>query len=113
MRVLIAFLIAAFATSAIAAPFKTKAPYALLVDETTGKTLFQKNAESGMAPASTTKILTAEIVFSRLAQGKLKIDDTFPISAHAASEGNAESGGSSMFLKAGDRPAIDELLQAC
>ena len=76
MRVL--WVIFLFAVSpALAAPFKTKAPYALLIDETTGRTLFQKNADAGMAPASTTKILTAEVVFSRLAAGRLKLDDTF------------------------------------
>jgi serine-type D-Ala-D-Ala carboxypeptidase (penicillin-binding protein 5/6) len=52
-----------------------------------------------MAPASTTKILTADVVFSELASGRLKLDDTFLVSAHAASEGDAESGGSSMFAK--------------
>ena len=106
---LLAFLV--LASPAFAAPFKTQAPFALLIDESTGKTLFQKNADSGMAPASTTKILTAEIVFSRLAAGQLKLDDAFDVSAHAASEGDAESGGSSMFLKAGTKVSIDEMLQ--
>ncbi len=111
MRILRVLLLLAFVSPAAAAPFKTKAPYALLIDETSGRTLFQKNADSGMAPASTTKILTAEIVFSRLASGRLKLDDTFVVSAHAATEGDAQSGGSSMFLKAGQRVSIDELLQ--
>ena len=111
MRIPLILVFLAFLSPAFAAPFKTKAPYALLIDETSGRTLFQKNADSGMAPASTTKILTAEIVFSRLAAGKLKLDDTFAISAHAATEGDAKSGGSSMFLQAGQRVSIDELLQ--
>jgi D-alanyl-D-alanine carboxypeptidase (penicillin-binding protein 5/6) len=111
MRILSALVLAVLVTQAHAAPFKTNAPYALLIDETSGRTLFQKNADSGMAPASTTKILTAEIVFSRLASGQLKLDDTFTISAHAATEGDAKSGGSSMFLKAGDKVSIDGLLQ--
>ena len=111
MRFLSILVCLAFVSPAFAAPFQTKAPYALLVDETSGRTLLQKNADSGMAPASTTKILTAEIVFSRLAAGRLKPDDAFTVSAHAATEGNAKSGGSSMFLKAGDRVSVDELLQ--
>lgn len=96
---------------AFAAPFQTKARYALLVDETTGRALYEKNADSVMAPASTSKILTAEVVFSRLAAGKLSLDDAFPISAHAASEGDAESGGSSMFAQGGSAIKIDDLLQ--
>jgi D-alanyl-D-alanine carboxypeptidase (penicillin-binding protein 5/6) len=111
MRFLTLFVLLASLSPALAAPFKTKAPYALLIDETSGRTLFQKNADSGMAPASTTKILTAEIVFSRLVAGQLKLDDTVTISAHAATEGDAKSGGSSMFLKAGDRVSVDELLK--
>lgn len=111
MRLPPILLLMALASPAFAAPFKTKAPYALLIDESTGKTLFQKNADSGMAPASTTKILTAEIVFSRLAAGRLKLTDALVVSARAATEGNAKSGGSSMFLQAGDRVSVDELLQ--
>ena len=70
-----------------------------------------KNADSAMSPASTTKILTAEIVFSRLASGQMTLNDRLPISPHAATEGDAQSGGSSMFLKAGARVSVDELLQ--
>ena len=47
-----------------AAP-QTSVPYALLVDFDSGATLFAKNADAPMSPASTTKILTAEIVFRR------------------------------------------------
>jgi D-alanyl-D-alanine carboxypeptidase (penicillin-binding protein 5/6) len=106
---LFAFLIVA--SPALAAPFQSKAPYALLVDASDGRTLYDKKGDAGMAPASTTKILTAEVVFSRLAAGQLKLDHTFKVSAHAATEGDAESGGSSMFLKAGDQPTLDNLLQ--
>lgn len=96
---------------AIAAPFQTKAPYALLIDQNTGKTLFAKNAEASMSPASTTKILTAEVIFSLLVSGKLSADDSFAISQHAATEGDAKSGGSSMFAEAGSRIKVDDLLQ--
>ena len=110
MRALSLALLLAFATPAYAAPFQTKAPYALLIDHNTGKTLFAKNANANMAPASTTKILTAEVIFSLLASGKLGVDDKFAISAHAATEGDAKSGGSSMFAAAGAHIKIDDLL---
>jgi D-alanyl-D-alanine carboxypeptidase (penicillin-binding protein 5/6) len=96
---------------ASAAAMQTKAPYALLIDASSGKILLQKNADAPMTPASTTKILTAEVVFSELAAGRLKLDDMFLVSAHAASEGDAESGGSSMFAQAGSRARIEDLLQ--
>src|ERR1700732_3774797 len=82
-----------------AAP-QTKAPYALLIDYDTGAVLFAKNADAPMAPASTTKILTAEIIFREILEGRLKLDDTATISPRAAREGDAESGGSSMFAQA-------------
>jgi D-alanyl-D-alanine carboxypeptidase (penicillin-binding protein 5/6) len=60
---------AGVAASAASAP--TKAPYALLIEANSGKVLLQKNADAPMSPASTTKILTAEVVFSELAAGRL------------------------------------------
>ena len=96
---------------ALASPFQSKARYALLVDVSTGKALYEKNADQAMSPASTSKILTAEVVFSLLAAGKLHLDDAFAISPHAASEGDAESGGSSMFAEGGSKIKIDDLLQ--
>lgn len=104
-------LFVAFAGPALAAPFQSKAPYALLVDISDGKTLYDKRGDASMSPASTTKILTAEVVFTRLAAGQLTLEDTFAISPHAATEGDAESGGSSMFLQAGAKVKLDDLLQ--
>jgi D-alanyl-D-alanine carboxypeptidase (penicillin-binding protein 5/6) len=94
-----------------AAPLQTSVPYALLVDFDSGATLFAKNADAPMSPASTTKILTAEIVFSAVAEGRLRLDDAAPISPRAASEGDAESGGSSMFAAAGSQVRVDDLLR--
>ena len=104
-------LLAWAGVAASAASVQTKAPYALLIDANSGKVLLQKNADAPMSPASTTKILTAEVVFSELAAGRLKLDDTFAVSAHAATEGDAESGGSSMFAAAGSRPRVEDLLR--
>jgi D-alanyl-D-alanine carboxypeptidase (penicillin-binding protein 5/6) len=94
-----------------AATPQTSVPYALLIDFDTGATLFAKNADAPMSPASTTKILTAEIVFRAVAEGRLKLDDAAPISPRAAREGDAESGGSSMFAAAGSQVRVDDLLR--
>ncbi len=113
LRTVLALLtLLAFAgADASAAAVQTKAPYALLIDSSSGKVLLQRNADAPMSPASTTKILTAEIVFGELAAGRLKLDDTLTVSAHAASEGDAESGGSSMFAQTGSRPRVEDLLR--
>jgi D-alanyl-D-alanine carboxypeptidase (penicillin-binding protein 5/6) len=102
-------LLADLAPAQAAAP-QTSVPHALLVDFDSGATLFAKNADAPMSPASTTKILTAEIVFSAVAEGRLRLDDAAPISPRAAREGDAESGGSSMFALAGSQVRVDDLL---
>jgi D-alanyl-D-alanine carboxypeptidase (penicillin-binding protein 5/6) len=102
--------LAGLAPGLAAAP-QTSVPYALLVDFDSGATLFAKNADAPTAPASTTKILTAEIVFDAVAEGRLRLDDTAPISPRAAREGDAESGGSSMFAAAGSQVRVDDLLR--
>ena len=94
-----------------AAPFQTKAPYALLIDDSTGAVLFEKKADAAVAPASTTKILTAEIVFREIAEGRLGLGTRMAISPKAAREGDAESGGSSMFAQANQQVSVDDLLR--
>jgi len=96
--------------TAIAATIQTTAPYALLIKYNTGATLFAKNADSSMSPASTTKILTAEIVFREISEGRLKLSDQLPISPRAAEEGDAESGGSSMFAQVNTKVSVEDLL---
>jgi len=103
-------LLAGLEPGRAAAP-QTSVPYALLIDFDSGATLFAKNADTPMSPASTTKILTAEIVFRAVAEGRLRLDDAAPISPRAASEGDAESGGSSMFAQAGTQVRVDDLLR--
>lgn len=93
-----------------AATFQTKAPYALLIDYNTGAVLFEKNADRPVAPESTTKILTAEIVFREIAEGRLGLGSRMTISPKAAREGDAESGGSSMFAQAGTQVSVNDLL---
>jgi D-alanyl-D-alanine carboxypeptidase (penicillin-binding protein 5/6) len=94
-----------------AATFQTAARNALLVDYNAGAVLFEKNADALVAPASTTKILTAEIVFREIAEGRLRLGDRMAISPKAAREGHAESGGSSMFAQANTQVSVDDLLR--
>jgi serine-type D-Ala-D-Ala carboxypeptidase (penicillin-binding protein 5/6) len=93
------------------AGYQTTAPTALLIDYNTGAVLFQKHADAPVAPASTTKILTAEIVFREIAEGRLRLGDRMTISPKAAREGDAESGGSSMFAQANTQVSVDDLLR--
>ncbi len=91
--------------------FQTISPFALLMDADTGTILFEKNADTLMAPASTTKIMTADIVFHELREGRLKLDDLFVISENAWRFGGASSGGSSMFAALNSRVRIEDLIR--
>jgi len=94
-----------------AAAFQAKVPYAILLDASTGAVLFEKRADAAVAPESTTKVLTAEIVFREIAAGRLRPSTRMPVSARAAREGDAKSGGSSMFLQANAQVSVDDLLR--
>ncbi len=109
---LLALLISAVPVQGRAAEsFQTVAPFALLMDAETGSVLFDKNGDSQMAPASTTKILTAEITFREIKEGRLKLDDTFVVSENAWRSGGAKSGGSTMFAALNSRIPISDLIQ--
>ena len=91
--------------------FQTIAPFAILMDADTGSVLFEKNADGLMAPASTTKILTAEITFHEIKEGRLKLDDAFVVSENAWRSGGAKSGGSTMFAALNSRIPIEDLIR--
>ncbi len=108
---LAAFLCCAASPGRAAEPFQTAAPFALLVDADTGSVLFDKNGDKTMAPASTTKILTAEITFREIREGRLKLDDAFLVSENAWRSGGAKSGGSTMFAALNSRIPVVDLIQ--
>ena len=96
-----------FAVVASPAPaLETPARQALLIDDNTGTILFEKNADQRMPPSSMSKIMTVYMVFERLAEGSLKLDDTLPVSENAW-----RKSGSKMFVDLGSRIAVEDLLR--
>src|SRR5271168_3417751 len=109
---LAAFLLAlAVARPGAADGFQTIAPFALVEDYESAAILYEKNAEEPMAPASTTKMLTAEIVFHELKEGRLHLDDKFQVSEHAWRTGGAHSHGSAMFLEVHSDVRVEDLIR--
>lgn len=90
---------------------QTSVPNAILIDADTNTVLFEKGADDFVTPASTVKILTAELVFRELAEGRLKLDDEFTVSEYAWRTGGAPAGGSAMFLKVNSRARVEDLLR--
>lgn len=113
VRRALAFLsaIVILAAPAFAQTIQTTAPFALLQDYESGAVLFEKNADELMAPASTTKMLTAEIVFQQLKEGKLKLDDKFHVTEYAWRTGGAHAHGSAMFLDVKSDVRVEDLLR--
>ena len=56
----------------------------IIVDGTTGMVLSEKLADESHAPASLTKMMTMYLAFQALRDGRLKLDQKLPVSAHAA-----------------------------
>jgi len=97
--------------SAPANAIETKAEEAFLVDFETGTVLLEKNAHEPMPPSSMSKLMTTVMVFERLKDGSLSLDDKFRVSENAWRKGGAASGGSTMFLEPGSEVRVEDLLR--
>lgn len=86
--------------------FDTAARAAYVVDQTTGTVLLAKNADTPLPPASMSKLMTLYMAFEAIREGRLSLNETLPVSEHAQSYG-----GSSMFLRAGERVKVEDLLR--
>jgi len=92
------------ARSAVA--IETQAKQAILVDFETGAVLFEKNAEESMSPSSMSKLMTIYMVFERLRDGRLSLEDKLLVSSKAW-----RKGGSKMFVKKGAFVSIEDLIR--
>ena len=105
MKIFLLFLFF-FLISSNSYSIDTKAEQAIVLDFNTNEVLFEKNADSLMPPASMTKIMTAYVVFDRLKNTDLSINDKCNISAKAY-----KMGGSRTFLEIDDSVTLNELLK--
>lgn len=92
--------------SAAAQSFETKAPAAFVYDQTTGTVLLAKKADDPLPPASMSKLMTLFMAFEAIRDGRLHVTDELLVSQHAM---NYQ--GSSMFLRAGERVKVEDLLR--
>jgi D-alanyl-D-alanine carboxypeptidase (penicillin-binding protein 5/6) len=91
--------------------FFTKSKNAILIDGRTGKSMYEKNADEPIYPASMSKIMTQIMVFERLAEKTLTLDQEVIVSKNAWKRGGAKSGGSTMYLEPESRVKIGDLIQ--
>ncbi len=100
----LALLLALVASAAQA--FETRARAAIIYDVTTDTVLYEKQADVPLPPASMSKLMTLNMLFEALEDGRLALDTRLRVSERAAA-----MGGSSMFLNTSDRPTVDELIK--
>ncbi len=121
---MVALALVGFALAAVAAPanlglvggskstdFQTTAPYVILLDAASGTVLFEKYADTPTPPSSMAKLMTSEIVFNELKQGRITLDTEYLVSEDAWRRGGAPSHTSSMFAAIHSRVRVEDLIQ--
>ena len=82
------------------------APCAVLMEQSTGTVLYEKQSHERRAPASVTKVMTMLLVTEALDDGRLHPDEMVTASDRAAS-----MGGSQIWLETGERMTVSEMLK--
>ncbi|MBR4892748.1 MAG: D-alanyl-D-alanine carboxypeptidase [Clostridia bacterium] len=78
----------------------------IMMDQATGKVLYEKNADFKCEIASVTKIMTALLLMEEIDKGNIKYTDMITTSEYAES-----MGGSQLFLKVGEQMSVDDMLK--
>ncbi len=109
MKVLSAFLSALMLIGSLQLPalaqFESSAGSALLMEASTGKILYEKEADIAKPPASITKLMTLLLAFEAIEKGKVKWEDLVPISEKAW-----RMEGSRMFLEVGTKVPYKDIV---
>jgi serine-type D-Ala-D-Ala carboxypeptidase (penicillin-binding protein 5/6) len=113
--VVVAACCAAAAPNPVSGPkssegYQTAAAHAILIEAGSGSVLFEKAADDLIPPASLSKLMTQEVVFNLIKQGRLKPTDEFIVSTNAWRRGGAPSHTSSMFIPIHSKVSVDDLL---
>lgn len=101
---ILCFLILIFKVNADDIPLNAKS--AILIEESTGKVIYEKNADEQLHPASMTKIMSMILIFDAIDNNKISLDDEVQISKEASS-----MGGSQVFINEGETYKVEELLK--
>jgi D-alanyl-D-alanine carboxypeptidase (penicillin-binding protein 5/6) len=100
------FLLFLSAAVPASATLNTNAEHAVLMDGPTGQVLWAKDADTATPPASMSKLMTLDLLFQRLKDGRIKLTDTLPVSQNAWS-----TQGSKMFVTLGSNVKVEDLIR--
>lgn len=84
-----------------------KSESGVIMEVSTGKVLYEKDADTPKAPASMTKIMTMLLIMEAIDDGRLSMDDEVNISTNASG-----MGGSQAYLEANTTSKVSTLLTA-
>lgn len=80
---------------------------AILIESTTGKVLYEKDADTKRPPASMTKIMSMILIMDAIDNGTLTLEDNVLISENASN-----MGGSQVYLNTGETYKVKDLLKS-
>jgi D-alanyl-D-alanine carboxypeptidase (penicillin-binding protein 5/6) len=102
----------ALAIPAIAAapPFETAAPVAYMVDLSSGATLYSKDADRRIPPASMAKMMTTHLAFHMIKRGEVKLNQMCQVRPETWRQWHGPQAGSTMFLSPGETVSVENLL---
>ena len=80
---------------------------AILIEQETGKILYNHNAHEKLRPASVTKVMSILLIMEALDSGQISLTDKV-----ACTENAAGMGGSQIWLEIGEELTVDEMLKA-
>jgi D-alanyl-D-alanine carboxypeptidase (penicillin-binding protein 5/6) len=100
-------LLLALAVLPASAEITTTAQHGVIMDADSGEILWAKDAFTPMPPASMSKLMTIELLFSRLKDGRVKLDTPFEVSERAW----RERSGSEMFVNIHDKITVENLIR--
>ncbi len=84
----------------------TVAKQAIMIDFDTGQIILEKNPDELMKPASMAKLMTIYIVFEKIKNKSISLDDKFIVSEKAW-----KKRGSRTFLEPGQNVSVSDLLR--
>lgn len=94
-----------YPTQVIGAELITEATSAILIDAQSGQTLFEKEPNKELPPASVTKLMTLLVAADAVESGRVKLTDKV-----TASENACKLGGSQIYLEPGETFSLEEML---
>lgn len=97
----------AMPTEESAPAFELDCKSAILIEASTGKVLYEKDADMALPPASVTKVMTLLLVMEAIEEGRIKYEDSVRASANACS-----MGGSQIYLKENEEMSVNDMLKS-